>query len=102
MRPILALAALLLGGVLAREVRAASLEVSPVIVTLAPGQTASTITTTNRATTPAAIQARIYRWTQAGGEDVLLPTVETLKQFASRLPNARFPKKAPFRIQSRS
>ncbi len=78
MRPILALAALLLGGVLAREVRAASLEVSPVIVTLAPGQTASTITTTNRATTPAAIQARIYRWTQAGGEDVLLPTVEII------------------------
>jgi fimbrial chaperone protein len=78
MRPTLALAALLLGGVLAREVQAASLEVSPVIITLAPGQTATTIATVNRASTPTAIQARIYRWTQAAGEDVLTPTVEII------------------------
>jgi fimbrial chaperone protein len=78
MRPTLALAALLLGGVLARGVQAASLEVSPVIVTLAPGQTATTIATANRGGTPIAIQARIYRWTQTDGEDVLTPTVEII------------------------
>jgi fimbrial chaperone protein len=78
MRPTLALAALLLGCVLAREVEAASLEVSPVIVTVAPGQTATTIAAANHGNTPTAIQARIYRWTQTGDEDVLTPTVEII------------------------
>jgi fimbrial chaperone protein len=77
MRPTLALAALmLLGCMLAGEVHAASLEVSPVIVTLAPGQTATTIVTTNRGDMPSTMQVRIYRWTQAGDADDLAPTVD--------------------------
>ncbi|MGA3400441.1 MAG: molecular chaperone [Acetobacteraceae bacterium] len=75
MRPILALAVLmLLGCPLAREVQAASLEISPVLVTLAAGQTAATIEVTNHGGAPSAIQARVYRWTQAGDDDALAPT----------------------------
>jgi fimbrial chaperone protein len=75
MRPILALAALvLLAFPFAREVRAASLEVNPVLITLAAGQTATVIEVTNHSATPTAIQARAYHWTQTGDDDTLAPT----------------------------
>jgi Pili and flagellar-assembly chaperone, PapD N-terminal domain len=71
----LALAALmLLGGPLAREVKAASLEIDPILVSLTDGETATTIEVTNHGGAPSAIQARIYRWTQAGDDDALTPT----------------------------
>jgi fimbrial chaperone protein len=78
MRPTLALAALLLACPLAREVRAASLEITPVLITLAAGQTATTIEVTNHGGAPAAIQARAYRWTQAGDDDGLAPTQDII------------------------
>jgi fimbrial chaperone protein len=79
MRPTLALAALtLLACPLAREVRAGSLEITPVLITLAAGQTATTIEVTNHGGTPTAIQARAYRWTQAGDDDALTATQDII------------------------
>jgi fimbrial chaperone protein len=69
---------MLLACPLAREVRAASLEITPVLVTLAAGQTATTIEVTNHGGAPTAIQARAYRWTQAGDEDALAPTQDII------------------------
>jgi fimbrial chaperone protein len=79
MRSIPAVAALIaLGCLHAGTVRAATLEIFPVIVTFAPGQTATTIEVKNRGEAPAAIQIRPYRWTQAGDEDNLSPTQEII------------------------
>ncbi len=79
MRPTLALAALmLLAYPFAREVRAASLEITPVLITLAAGQTATAIAVTNHGGAPTAIQARAYRWTQAGDDDALTPTQDII------------------------
>jgi fimbrial chaperone protein len=52
----------------------ASLAVTPVVVTLAAGQTATTIQVTNHGAGSTAMQARIYRWTQPSNDDVLTPT----------------------------
>jgi len=79
MRPTLALAALmLLAYPFAREVRAASLEITPVLITLAAGQTATTIVVANHGGAPTAVQARVYRWTQAGDDDALAPTQDVI------------------------
>jgi len=79
MRPTLFLPVLMLvGGLFAGAVRAASLEVSPVRVTLTQGETATTIEVTNHGDAPTAVQARLYRWTQAGDEDVLTPTADVI------------------------
>jgi fimbrial chaperone protein len=78
-RPTPVLAAVIsLGCLLSGKIQAASLEISPVIVNLAPGQTATTIEVTNRGGAPAAIQARFYAWTQAGDEDTLTPTQDII------------------------
>lgn len=58
--------------------RAATLEISPVIVILAPGQTAATIEVRNRGGAPAAIQARAFAWTQEGDDDPLAPTLDLI------------------------
>src|ERR1700733_11398055 len=75
MRRMLVLAALIAFGTLpAGRVEAASLEISPVIVSLAPGQTATTIVVQNHGETPTAVQAPAYSWTQGGDEDLLTAT----------------------------
>jgi fimbrial chaperone protein len=79
MRPTLYLTALMLVGCpLAGAVQAASLEVSPVRVTLTPGETATAIEVTNHGDAATAVQARLYRWAQAGDEDVLTPTADII------------------------
>ena len=79
MRPTLILAALtLLACPLARGARAASLEITPVLVTLAAGETATTIEVTNHGGAPTAVQARVYRWTQVGDDDALAPTQDII------------------------
>jgi fimbrial chaperone protein len=79
MRPTPVLAALmLLGYPLAHTARAATLEVSPILVTLAAGETATTIEVMNRGGGSTAIQARAYRWTQAGDDDALAPTLDLI------------------------
>ena len=69
---------MLLGFPFAREVNAASLEITPVLITLAAGQTATTIEITNSGGVPTAVQARVYRWTQAGDKDALTPTADII------------------------
>jgi fimbrial chaperone protein len=79
MRTVTILAALtLLACLLASEAQAASLEISPVLVNLAPGQTATTIQLTNHSGAASAIQVRAYRWTQAGDEDALAATQDII------------------------
>jgi fimbrial chaperone protein len=69
------LAALMsVGCLLSGAARAAVLEISPVTISLAEGQSATTIEVRNRGDTPAAVQVRAYAWAQAGDEDVLTPT----------------------------
>jgi fimbrial chaperone protein len=63
-----------LGCILSGRTLAASLEFSPLFVNLAPGQTTATVEVTNRGGAPAAVQARAFRWTQAGDADTLIPT----------------------------
>ncbi|WP_087687827.1 MULTISPECIES: fimbrial biogenesis chaperone [unclassified Pandoraea] len=52
----------------------ASLQVSPVIVSLAPTQPATTLTLGNTGDLPIHGQLRLYAWTQRDGENVLTPT----------------------------
>lgn len=53
---------------------AAALQISPVLVELAPTQGASGIMLRNPGATPIYGQVRIYGWEQADGDDVLSPT----------------------------
>ncbi len=79
MRPTTVLTTLIsLGCLLAAKVEAASLEISPVMVTLAPGQTTATIEVQNRGDSPTAVQTRAYRWTQAGDDDALTETQDII------------------------
>lgn len=66
-----ALAALLLanGGAVA-----SSLQISPVLVDLAGEATADKVTLRNLGDKPLNAQIRIFKWSQAGGKDVLAPT----------------------------
>lgn len=52
--------------------RAQSLAVLPVNVSLAPGQSAATLTVTNHGNSETAIQIRGYAWNQPDGEDQLV------------------------------
>jgi fimbrial chaperone protein len=79
MRPALLLAFLASTGVLiAGRTDAASLEISPVLVILSPGQTAAAIEVQNRGDAPAAVQARAFAWTQSGDEDPLTATQDII------------------------
>jgi fimbrial chaperone protein len=71
-------ALIVLGSLLAGKTEATSLQIAPVIVNFAPGQTATTIEVTNRGEAPAAIQSRPYLWSQAGDEDTLTPTQDVI------------------------
>lgn len=56
--------------------QAATLQISPVLVDLAPQQAATGIMLRNPGTTPIYGQVRVYAWDQAQGDDVLTPTTE--------------------------
>ena len=55
---------------------AASLQVAPTTVTVPAHRSADGLFLSNNGTTPLHAQARVYRWTQAAGEDVLEPTTD--------------------------
>lgn len=58
----------------ALPVQAATLQISPVLVDLAPQQGATGILLRNPGATPIYGQVRVYAWDQTQGEDVLTPT----------------------------
>lgn len=62
------------GCLLFGTAQAAVLEISPVTISLAAGQSATTIEIRNRGDAPVAVQVRAYDWAQSGDEDVLTPT----------------------------
>jgi fimbrial chaperone protein len=75
MRPTTVLTTLVsLGCLLGAKAEAASLEISPVLVMLAPGQTSAVIEVQNRGDSSTAVQARAYSWTQSEDDDALTPT----------------------------
>ena len=79
MRPAIVLTTLIsLGCLLPARAEAATLEFSPVVVTLAPGQTTATIEVRNRGDSPTAVQARAFSWTQTGNDDALIPTYDII------------------------
>lgn len=64
-------AALLLA--MSAGVGAASLQVSPTTVEVSAARNAAGLTLTNHGDQPLTVQVRVFRWTQADGEDVLAP-----------------------------
>src|SRR5215217_7487592 len=52
---------------------AASLQVTPLLVEVAAPGATSTLTLRNQGTQPVNGQIRVFRWTQANGQDVLEP-----------------------------
>lgn len=60
------------------EARATSLEITPVMVHLAPGSRATIIEVANRGGVAAAIQLRAFAWSQIGDKDVLTPTQDII------------------------
>ena len=61
-----------------RSVAAASIEVAPVSHDLAPGQTAISMTVSNRSDAETTLQVRGFAWTQEDGVDRLVATGELL------------------------
>ena len=74
MPAVLAAVAVLLGPT--GPAGAATLQISPVMVDMAPQQGASGITLRNPDAMPVYGQVRVYAWEQRDGDDVLLPTDE--------------------------
>ena len=66
----LAAAAWLLGG----SAMGSGLQVAPTLVTLEATQTAGGLWLSNTGDTPLHAQVRVYRWTQEGGEEQLVPS----------------------------
>ncbi|MEW6022319.1 MAG: molecular chaperone [Pseudomonadota bacterium] len=73
--PFIALAALV-GSVLALGAQAASLQISPVSISLRANQAAGGINLQNLGERPVYGQVRVFAWDQRNGEDVLTPTDE--------------------------
>jgi fimbrial chaperone protein len=72
-RSAFCLAALAVLGT-ASAVQAQSLAVQPVVVQLAPGQMAETLTILNQSSDPSAFQVRAFTWETENGADKLTPT----------------------------
>lgn len=70
----LAWAAVWLTG--ASSLHAASLQISPVTVELAPQERGAVMTLANSGDTPLHGQVRVYQWEQRDGQDILTPTPE--------------------------
>ncbi len=63
-------------GIGALPARAATLQISPVLVDLAPQQSATGIMLRNPGSTPIYGQVRVYAWDQTQDDDILTPTAE--------------------------
>lgn len=60
------------------QAAAANLQISPVSITIRPGQAAAGITLQNQGDTPVFGQVRAFAWSQRDGEDVLTETAEVV------------------------
>lgn len=60
------------------DAHAATLQISPVMIDLPPGANASGLTLRNSGDKPIYGQVRVFRWSQANGEDELTPTQEVV------------------------
>lgn len=78
MHSLLLIAMILVGGPAADKAGASQLEIAPVALSLAPGQTSATIELRNRGDAPVTIQARPFDWAQTLDDDVLTPTSEVI------------------------
>ncbi|KQQ33122.1 pilus assembly protein PapD [Duganella sp. Leaf126] len=65
-------------GMLGLEANAANLQISPVMIILRAGQSATGITMQNMGETPVYGQVRVFLWDQSGTEDVLTPTQDVV------------------------
>ena len=72
------LCAAMLAAVFAHAVQAASLQISPVMINLRAGQTATGISLQNAGDQPIYGQVRVFLWEQKNGDDVLTPTDELI------------------------
>lgn len=71
-------AALVLAAALAFPARAAVLQLAPIPVEVQAPQAAAVLNLSNRASAEVALQTRVFRWTQEGGEDRLVPTSDVV------------------------
>ena len=69
---------LALGAAVAGGLPAGTLTISPVSVVLARGQTSAIVKIANSPSDPIVIQAQIFRWSQDGDKDVLVPTSDII------------------------
>ena len=74
----MALALIGLGMFLNAQARAQALQISPISVTLQPGQMTTTLTVGNSGNEPAALQVRPFKWNQTTQEDSLTETGDFL------------------------
>ena len=58
--------------------RAASLQVSPLMLGLAPGRPATVLSVRNASPAEIAAEVRVFKWTQANGHDVLVPATDVV------------------------
>ncbi len=78
-------------SIVAGSALAAGLQLQPVALALAPGESSATVWLDNRGTTPLRVQARVFAWRQSDGDDELQPTREVALSPATMLipPGAR-------------
>lgn len=72
------LCAAMLAALFAGTAQAASLQISPVMINLRVGQTATGISLQNASDQPIYGQVRVFLWEQKNGDDVLTPTDELI------------------------
>ncbi|MBF7686143.1 molecular chaperone [Acinetobacter sp. B10A] len=65
-------------GLYSASVAAVSLRVSPTTIELQSNQNSQTLSVFNESSEPATLQARVFKWTQENGRDVLVPTTEVV------------------------
>lgn len=73
-----AVAGLVLAAFMASDAAAASLRVAPVMLQMEAPRQAASLTVRNDGATAINVQARIFRWRQVNGEDVLEPTSDVV------------------------
>lgn len=71
-------AALVLTAVWGVPAQAAVLQLAPIPIEVEAPQAAAVLSLSNRAPAEVALQARVFRWTQEGGEDRLIPTQDVV------------------------